>query len=352
MLNKDDFQRLGRLLNNLHLLTGIKFSLMDEWGNELYASSFKAPFCGLIMQEESGFERCHACDRKAAEEVGRTQVRRKYLCHAGLYEVALPVTEKRRTVATILFGQMLDDAPREEQWRRVAARCAWYPDQDALYQAFLRLHRISARQMTACLEIVQACVSEVRLSGLQATSRRDDAELLQSYIDTHYAQALDSTGIAEALNVGKTKLYTVCKEHFQLTPMQLVTCRRMQAAMDLLLNTAEPVKYVARAVGIADENYFTKVFKAQTGDGGTMPETEKGWPTARGASGVARHHAGQLDFPHTLRTSRQSTHTGPSMAGVKENSLPVCRLIRQVRASHASCGLSTTRSKPIPVTLR
>lgn len=136
MLNKDDFQRLGRLLNNLHLLTGIKFSLMDEWGNELYASSFKAPFCGLIMQEDSGFERCHACDRKAAEEVGRTQVRRKYLCHAGLYEVALPVTEKRRTVATILFGQMLDDAPREEQWRRVAARCAWYPDQDAPVSGF------------------------------------------------------------------------------------------------------------------------------------------------------------------------------------------------------------------------
>ena len=266
MLSKDDFQRLGRLLNNLHLLTGIKFSLMDEWGNELYASSFKAPFCGLIMQEESGFARCHACDGKAAEEVGRTQVRRKYLCHAGLYEVALPVTEKRRTVATILFGQMLDDAPREEQWRRVNTRCAWYPDQEALYQAFLRLRRISARQMTACLEIVEACVSEVRLSGLQATSRRDDADLLQSYIDTHYTETLDSSGIAEALSVGKTKLYAICKEHFQLTPMQLVTSRRIQSAMDLLLNTTEPVKYVARAVGVPDENYFTKVFKAQTGE--------------------------------------------------------------------------------------
>ena len=218
------------------------------------------------MQEESGFARCHACDGKAAEEVGRTQVRRKYLCHAGLYEVALPVTEKRRTVATILFGQMLDDAPREEQWRRVKTRCAWYPDQEALYQAFLRLRRISARQMTACLEIVEACVSEVRLSGLQATSRRDDADLLQSYIDTHYAETLDSSGIAEALSVGKTKLYAICKEHFQLTPMQLVTSRRIQSAMDLLLNTTEPVKYVARAVGVPDENYFTKVFKAQTGE--------------------------------------------------------------------------------------
>lgn len=81
----------------------------------------RRPSAASSWQEDSGFERCHACDRKAAEEVGRTQVRRKYLCHAGLYEVALPVTEKRRTVATILFGQMLDDAPREEQWRRVAA---------------------------------------------------------------------------------------------------------------------------------------------------------------------------------------------------------------------------------------
>ena len=70
MLNKDDFQRLGRLLNNLHLLTGIKFSLMDEWGNELYASSFKAPFCGLIMQEDSGFERCHTC-RSEERRVGK-----------------------------------------------------------------------------------------------------------------------------------------------------------------------------------------------------------------------------------------------------------------------------------------
>ena len=73
MLNKDDFQRLGRLLNNLHLLTGIKFSLMDEWGNELYASSFKAPFCGLIMQEDSGFERCHG-GRGSGTHAGAPQI--------------------------------------------------------------------------------------------------------------------------------------------------------------------------------------------------------------------------------------------------------------------------------------
>lgn len=275
MLGKEELLRLGRLLDNLYLLTGIKFSLMDERGSELYTSSFKAPFCSLIMQEPGGLERCHACDRQAVREVERTHTRSRYQCHAGLFEVALPVTENRRTVATILFGQMLDDAPREAQWERIKSACAWHPDQEELRAAFLRLRRISARQMSACIETVEACVSEVRLSGLQA-AQRDDALLLQSYIDAHYAQPLDSTVLSEALNVGKTKLYALCKDRFQQTPMQLVAARRMAAARELLLTCGEPVKYVARAVGVPDENYFTKVFKAATGLTPTAFRRQKG----------------------------------------------------------------------------
>ncbi len=265
MLSREDHERLARLLNDLYLLTGVKFALMDERGREIYTSSFQAPFCSLIMQEEEGMRRCLSCDRAAVNAVGRSHVRKKYLCHAGLYEVALPVVENRQRVATIVFGQMLDDAPREQQWERIARQCAWHPDLDALREAFLRLRRISARQMPACLEVVQACVSEARLSGLEAAGARDDASLLQSYIDVHYADPLDVEALCEAISVGKTKLYALCKAHFQCSPMELVTERRMRAARDLLLNTQEPIRDVARAVGVPDENYFTKVFKKQEG---------------------------------------------------------------------------------------
>ncbi len=265
MLQGEDFQRLGRLLNNLYLCTGVKFALMDENAHEVYTSSYQTPFCHLIAQAEDGYKRCVDCDHRALMDVRRHQLRKKYLCHAGLYEMALPVTENGRTIATILFGQMLDDSPREEQWKRVSRLCAWYPDRDALYQAFLKLKRTSPQQMTACMEIVQACVSEVRMYGLQAVSQRDDALLLQDYIDTHYSQPITADTLCHALNVGKTKLYAICAQHFQQTPGQLVTARRLEAAKDLLLNTGQSVRFIAQTVGIPDENYFTKVFKKTAG---------------------------------------------------------------------------------------
>lgn len=270
MLSQNEIERLSQLLNHLHLLTGIKFALMDADGCELYTSSDRAAFCGLVVGEAEGMQRCHSCDRCAVEEVHRLKTHRKYLCHAGLYEICMPVMENGEVAATILFGQMLDDSPREEQWRRVSAQCAWYPSQQELHEGFLKLRRISSEQMNACMEIVRACVSEVRLHGLQSMDTRDDAQKLRLYVEAHYAEALDSDALAAALHVGKTKLYAVCRKRFQMTPMQLVTSVRMAAAQDLLLTTSESVKAISQAVGIGDQNYFAKVFRQHTG----LPPTE------------------------------------------------------------------------------
>lgn len=265
MLTRDEVNRLSRLLNHLHLLTGVKFALMDENGKEAYTSSDRGPFCRLIAGEEEGVQRCYACDRQAVAQVLQTKTHCKYLCHAGLYEICMPVMENGEVAAIILFGQMLDDAPRDAQWQRIRTRCAWYGDMDGLHEEFLKLRRISAEQINACMEIVRACVSEVRLHGLHAVDTRDDAMRLKLFIDAHYAEPLDADRLAAALHVGKTKLYAVCRKRFQMTPMQLVAQVRMAAAQELLANTTESVKAISQAVGIGDANYFAKVFRSQTG---------------------------------------------------------------------------------------
>ena len=96
-------------------------------------------------------------------------------------------------------------------------------------------------------------------------TRRDDAFLLENYIDSHFSQPLTSSSLCEALNVGKTKLYSLCSERFGMTPMQLVTHRRMRAAADLLRSTPDSIRAIAQATGIGDENYFSKVFKKWSG---------------------------------------------------------------------------------------
>ena len=177
----------------------------------------------------------------------------------------MPVIDGDEVAAIILFGQMLDDSPREEQWERVRKACAWPSDMDSLHQAFLHLRRISAEQMEACMAVARACVSEVRLHGLRASDSRDDALRLRLYIEAHYADALDTDALADALHVGKTKLYAVCRRRFRMTPMQMVTHARIEAAQELLLATRESVKSISQTVGFSDQNYFAKVFRKETG---------------------------------------------------------------------------------------
>ncbi len=274
MLDSNEYQRLGRLLNALHQCMNIKFALMDKNAREVYTSSFQTAFCRAIAAAPGGYERCVACDWNALSDIQKTKKMKQYYCHAGLIEIALPVTEKGETIATILFGQMLDNSPREDQWQRTKKACAWHPNVEELYQPFLQLKRISAQQISACTEIVHACVTEVRLSGIVAANSRDDLHRLLSYLDTHYHGKVTVEGVCEALSIGKTKLYQLCKVRLGKTILEMVNERRMEAAKELLCTTNQSIQFVAETVGIPDFNYFTKVFKKL--EGTTPSEYRKG----------------------------------------------------------------------------
>ncbi len=262
MLTEKQFQRLSHLLDELHICTALKFALMNEDGNEVYSSNYCSPLCRLILGTEQGAERCFECDRRAVEKVRNTKYRQRYLCHAGLYEIAMPVIENGQITATIVCGQMLDDSPIELQWERVRKRCEWYDDADALYQAFLQLKRIPARQMQACMEVVNACVSDVKLQALKTSGVKDDRAALESYIETHYTQQIRIEDLCRALNLSRTRLFQICEKHFQTSPMQLIRSRRMTVARELLLSTDEPVGVIAESVGIPDINRFSKLFSS------------------------------------------------------------------------------------------
>lgn len=262
MLKRQDYDRLTALLNDLYLCTGVKFALVDENANECYTSSYQAPFCREVMRTREGRERCHACDRRAVAQVRQTGTRYKYVCHAGLYEIAVPVQADGQAAVTILFGQMLDDAPMDKQWARIARCCSWHENLDALRQAFQGLRPFSAQQMAACADILEVCI---RQASFPETQYNDPAFALRNYIDLHFSQPIDISALCQALHVGKTQLYTLCQRHFAQTPMELVNSRRIEAAKALLASTDTSITEIARRVGIPDANYFAKFFQRKTG---------------------------------------------------------------------------------------
>ena len=100
---------------------------------------------------------------------------------------------------------------------------------------------------------------------IQATEYTD-LQRLEIYLDCHYMEKLSLASISSALGISRTKLCTLAKRlSGGKTLSQMIAERRVSAAKPLLIQTDQPIALVAESVGIADYNYFTKIFRSATG---------------------------------------------------------------------------------------
>lgn len=166
----------------------------------------------------------------------------------------------------ILFGQILDDSPVDRQWQKAQPALSWHPREEALRRAFYALPRMSQKEIRACYELVNACVSDTKLEQLSALGASDNAQRLELYITNHFSQPLTVKSIAAAFNLSVSRVCALAAGIAPgMTVMRMVTRKRMAAAKALLYNPGLSIREVASRVGIPDYNYFTKVFKKDTG---------------------------------------------------------------------------------------
>jgi len=266
MLTGEEFQKLATLLKHLHICLGLKFALMDDQAKEVFTSSRQAEFCRLVKETPGGLERCLNCDKMALREMNATQKMKKYRCHCGLIEVAMPVVENGQILASILFGQFLDDSSRERQWQRTSALISWAPDTQALEESYARLQQVSSAQLASLIEIIHACISEVRLQGMLSIAQMSDAHHLKHYILQRYASPISLNELCAEMHMGKSKLFDLCRKEFQKTPGQLILQARIEAAKELLEETQANLSEIGQAVGFPDVCYFCQRFKRVCGE--------------------------------------------------------------------------------------
>lgn len=258
--------RLNELLINLQEITDLKFSLHDLKAHELYTVNKRSAFCNLICDTQDGYSHCYGSDLQAINKLEGKTSPYQYRCHAGLIDTAIPITENGQLIAVILFGQLLDDSPIDEQWQKTKKLCQWYTDQSRLQEAFYKLPQLSQRNIRAAYEIVNACVSEVRLEKIVEFDNLPDSQRLQSFINAHYASHLSLDEISYEMAISKSKLCKIAREvDKNMTVGKLITQKRIEAAKKKLIESDMPIREISEIVGIPDFNYFTKVFKRATG---------------------------------------------------------------------------------------
>ncbi|WP_163538749.1 helix-turn-helix domain-containing protein [Gracilibacillus sp. YIM 98692] len=87
----------------------------------------------------------------------------------------------------------------------------------------------------------------------------------KEYIESYYHTAITLEEVAEKVGLSSYYLSKLFKEHFQVTFVEYLTNVRIDKAKAFLLNGSTPLKEIALNIGYKDPNYFSRVFKKETG---------------------------------------------------------------------------------------
>ncbi|EFB77614.1 transcriptional regulator, AraC family [Subdoligranulum variabile DSM 15176] len=262
-----DKKELRVLLQDFYELTGLRTVVFDEWGMDILSYPSELPaFCRLVRATPEGALGCRLCDQKACRQARRERKTQIYPCHAGLIEAITPIQVDGVVVGYLLLSHIVQGADEEAEWQRARELCQKYGiPEDALYDAYRQLPRTPYRILRAAGDLLSFSAQALCQAQMARLVPGSLQERLTHFVSEHLAEDLSSERICTALGVGRTALYELSKQTYGCGIHEYVRRLRIQYAMRLLTTTKLTNSEICQRIGMADYNYFFRVFRQQTG---------------------------------------------------------------------------------------
>lgn len=124
---------------------------------------------------------------------------------------------------------------------------------------------------TICQNILQVLLvyisREQNLSIISDSTFKISKEcaLAKRYIDANYAKNITLDTLAEITHINKYYLAHSFANCIGQSPISYLTDRRLQASMELLINTNHSIAQIASSTGFSSQSYFSQIFKKTVG---------------------------------------------------------------------------------------
>ena len=245
-------EKISGLLKDFAMLTRISVSFADSETNPVYSFQSTDDFCNAYQAIGSNRAYCMRSDKRLLERCRQSGQYEYHICHAGLYDAAMPIVKRGVTVGYIMVGRLRTHCERED------AACEFDGELGQLYEQI----PVFDDTQLACLKNL---LSSILFSNAIELENTNIAESIRDYIDENLGEELSATVLCRRFFISRNYLYRAFRENFGCTPVEYITERRLEKAEKLLAETKEPVYSICERVGIRNYTYFCNLFRKQTG---------------------------------------------------------------------------------------
>ncbi|MDQ0253275.1 two-component system response regulator YesN [Evansella vedderi] len=122
----------------------------------------------------------------------------------------------------------------------------------------------SATQVKEAAKVQLSNIIE-RISDWRVNDMKGQLTRAREYIDANYHKAISLEEVAEHVGLSSYYLSKLFKDRYERTFIDYLTDVRMTKAKEYLKDRNLPLKEIAIDIGYKDPNYFSRVFKKETG---------------------------------------------------------------------------------------
>lgn len=253
---------LHEVLKAFNTLTGIRIAVFDKDFNEtLSYPETPCSFCRSVRSDSVLEQKCTTSDIAAFEQCRKTQDVYIYKCHAGLVEAAAPLKCGNVTVGYIIFGQITDIKDKAKLTRFIESFNSRY-NTDCDISGIKYKNR---SQISAAAKLLEMCTNYILFKELIEPKNTGITDHAREYIAAHLGEDIKISDICSFAKTCRTELYEAFKRDLGIGVAAYIKDERLNAAHAYLKSGDMSVSEVADAVGFADYNYFSRVYKQKYG---------------------------------------------------------------------------------------
>lgn len=259
-----DKENLKKIMTHFYNLTKIRMVIYDDSFNIITSvPESDCGFCKILKSSKTLNMRCGECDKKARLVCGKTNEIYTYTCHAGLFEAISPIKMDGIILGYVMLGQIIDSSEKKKKKSEILSYVNEYTKMD-LSEAYDKLTTKSKKQIEAAANIMEACACYLWAKQLVKVNENCLSALISAHISKNLTSDLSVDSLCAYFGISRNKLYKISKESFGTSIAAYVRKQRVANAA-LLLKNGLSVAEAAYNSGFYDYNYFSKIFKTETG---------------------------------------------------------------------------------------